>query len=136
MIELALLRLWGLIKKVPTWVWVALAAAFIIWQWGNSRYQDGKSDEASYWEEKVETLRRERDAAMAVAQENDAAIEKGGSQAIEAQRRELDNATRKIPDQILSPRQRARACYELQKQGKRCRVDGVGSGPDPEGSGF
>ncbi len=47
-------------------------------------------------------------------------VQKGRDEAASQQRREeIDNATRNIPDQAPSARQRARVCVELRRQAKQ-----------------
>lgn len=116
----AIVSIWSYIKLVPYWIWVAVAAGIAILLWGDARYAEGRSDEKVEWEAEVARIRAERDAAMAVAEEKDAIIQAAGEEAIEEAREELDNATKDIPDQELSARQRARVCFELQRQGRRC----------------
>lgn len=61
---------------------------------------------------KVEQHERQADANLQV--------QKGRDQAASDQRQqEIDNATKSIPDQAPSARQRARACLELQRQAKQ-----------------
>ena len=61
--------------------------------------------------EKAKQAKRERRADTNLERQKDA-----DEAAAAARQREIDNATRNIPDQAPSARQRARACLELVRQ--------------------
>lgn len=60
---------------------------------------------------KLEQAKRERTADANLEKQKDA-----DAAAATARKQEIDNATRNIPDQAPSARQRARACLELVRQ--------------------
>ncbi len=90
-------------------------------------YDNGRDDERDRWQQKVAEIRKERDEAMAALGEQDAAQASGIETSIIDNRKALDDETANLPDQPLSDRQRARACRELVRQGRRCEPSTPGS---------
>jgi|TARA_R100000479_G_scaffold176487_1_gene131359 hypothetical protein len=117
----------GFLDRVPWQVWAAIGLIIAAVIWGNHRYDDGREEERAAWEEKVAEIRAERDEAMKLATDMDKALAAAGIATIEDRRKELDDATADIPDQELTPRQRARACAELQRQGRGCEAPSAAS---------
>ena len=96
----------------------ALLALAALWGWGHSRYRAGVHAERAAWQlrearTKAAQAARERQADQNLEQQRtrDAA-------AAEQRKQEIDNATRNIPDQSPTARQRARACVELRRQSR------------------
>ena len=116
------------LAAIPHWVWLALLAVVALTLWGNHRYAAGRAEEAEAWEAEVAEIRRERDAAAAKAKRADLALRAAGLETISERRKELDNATADLPDQGLTPRQRARVCAELRRTGRRCELPAAGAG--------
>lgn len=122
---IATLMGWGLssrIAKLVAYVAVPLLILAVIgggiWFLRHDAYKDGQRDERAAWELKAaemkalaEKLQRKADQLRQTAEELDQAR-------IARNRQEIDNALRNIPDQRTSPRQHARACIELRRQGQ------------------
>lgn len=108
------------VARLASWAIVALLAlaalyAAYLWAYGN-----GRDDERAAWVQKVAEIRKERDDAMAALGEQDADNAGAIETNITENRKALDDETANLPDQPLSDRQRARACRELVRQGRRC----------------
>ena len=67
--------------------------------------------------ERDKAAQREREAGAAIALHR---AEMAAQAAANDRTKEIDNATRDIPDQAPSARQRARACVEFRRQGGGC----------------
>lgn len=83
------------------------------WAW-----DQGRDHERTAWNEKIQEIRAKRQRQADTAATGDVAIADQATTAIEDRRKELDNATAKLPDQGLTPRQRARSDAELRRQGR------------------
>ena len=83
------------------------------WAW-----DQGRDHERQAWNDKVSEIRAKRQSQADRAATGDVVIADQATTAIEDRRKELDNATAKLPDQELTPRQRARADAELRRQGR------------------
>ena len=127
--------IWGGIKSVPREAWYGLAAFAAWWCFSAYYIEVGEGREAAKWKKEVAQIEEERDAALLVASEKDALIAAAGNAAIEKAQKELEDATKDIPDQTVSARQRARACYELQRQGRRCPPEPERLGKDTPSAG-
>lgn len=97
---------------------MVLAVVAFFWWLRSDAYNDGVNAESGRWEQKIADdkaaqLERERlaDQRLQAQRQRDAA-------AAGERKKEIDNATRNIPDQSPSARQRARACLELRRQAK------------------
>lgn len=122
---IAMLLGWGLSQKaaklvayvgVPLLIIAALAGG--LWWLRADAYSDGEKAERGRWETKIERAKAEQAKRERTADAN-LQTQKGRDDAAAAARQqEIDNATRNIPDQGLSARQRARACLELRRQAK------------------
>ena len=114
-----------LLKKVPTWAWIALGVALILfagWRWHvgevNDAYEQGVTDQKAAQArqivaDKLEQARREKLATDALAR----AVATDTAR-IATNRKDVDDAARNIPDQAPSARQLVRACVELRRQGQ------------------
>jgi hypothetical protein len=85
------------------------------WSWDR-----GRDHERAAWEARVKEVREKRQETAAAAAKTDVETATQSSAAITEKRKEIDNATANLPDQGLTPRQRARACAELRRQGRGC----------------
>lgn len=121
-IRAALGKAWGALSSIPWQVWMIGALVVAIPVNGCVQHGRGVDQERAANEAEVERIRAERAALALLVAEQDKLIAEGGIKAIEERRQELDNAVSNIPDQELSPRQRARACAELLRQGRRCEL--------------
>lgn len=123
---IAIKTVWGkaadFLKGVPWGVWASLALLIGALVYGKVQYAQGKADERAAWEEEVQRIKDERNALAVVVEQQDREIAAAANQTIEERRKELDNAVANIPDQALTPRQRARVCAERVRQGRRCEV--------------
>ncbi|MXP43003.1 hypothetical protein [Allopontixanthobacter sediminis] len=122
MIALYAAKALGFLKGIPWQVWAGIAALLIVGLAYCQGVDAGETKERAKWEKQVAEIRAERDAAMARATKTDTKINEEGTAAIEGRRKELDDAKANLPDQGLTDRQRARACAELQRQGRGCEV--------------
>lgn len=106
--------------KLASWAFVALlvlGAIYAAYCWAWDR---GRDHERAAWEAAVAEIRKERDDAMAALGKQDAKDADALETSITENRKALDDETANLPDQPLSDRQRARACRELLRQGRRC----------------
>ena len=94
--------------------------AIIVWLLYSWAWDRGRDHQRALNDAEVAEIRKERDDAAAALGKRDAAEADAVEANISQNRKELDDATAKIPDRALSDRQRARACRELVRQGKRC----------------
>ncbi|SKB27333.1 hypothetical protein [Sphingopyxis flava] len=106
--------------KLAAWAFVAMAVAGAVyaaycWAWDR-----GRDHERAAWQVKVADIRKERDDAMAALGKRDAEDADALETSITENRKALDDEMANLPDQPLSNRQRARACRELMRQGRRC----------------
>lgn len=106
--------------KAASWVFMLLLVAGAVyaaycWAWDR-----GRDHERAEWQAKVVEIRKERDDAMAALGKHDAKDADALETSITKNRKALDDETANLPDQPLSDRQRARACRELMRQGRRC----------------
>jgi len=92
------------------------------WAWERGRAHEEAANAAE-----VLKIREERDAAMAELGRQDAEAAEGVEDTITRNREELDHETAPLPDRPLSDRQRARACRELVRQGRRCPAPAAGA---------
>ncbi len=129
MIALAFLR------GLPRWVWIAVAVAALasaLWWIRGDAYRNGVKAERTRFEriiaaDKLAQQQRERQADA-----NRAAAQTKASAASTQRTKEIDDATRDIPDQALSARQRATLCVELRRQAKsNGRTIAACGPPDP-----
>jgi hypothetical protein len=122
----ALIAIWstvrGFAKRIPWQVWAAIGAAVALFFYTNFIDSRATERERLAWVEKVADIRKERDAANVKAIEADTLMAAASELLIQQERREIDSATRDIPDQGLTARQRARTCIELRRQGRRCEL--------------
>ena len=90
--------------------------------WGAYRWSwdRGRDHERAAWQAKVEVVREARRKTADDAAAADAKTAAEAAIPITEKRKEIDNATANLPDQGLTPRQRARACAELLTQGRGC----------------
>jgi len=84
---------------------------------------DGQKTERHAWERKIEQDKaaqaiRERQADFELQKER-----AGATDEARARQKEIDDATRNLPDQGLTARQRARACAELRRQAQAAGWD-------------
>lgn len=98
-------------------VLLVLGAIYAAYCWAWDR---GRDHERAAWEAAVAEIRKERDDAMAALGAADAKDADALETSITENRKALDDETANLPDQPLSDRQRARACRELMRQGRRC----------------
>lgn len=106
--------------KLASWAFVALlvlGAIYAAYCWAWDR---GRDHERAAWEAAVAEIRKERDDAMAALGKQDAKDADALETSITENRKALDDETANLPDQPLSDRQRARACREFLRQGRRC----------------
>jgi predicted Holliday junction resolvase-like endonuclease len=102
-----------------TWARIAagvLLLLLIVWLARCDAYRDGVSAEQARQQEQIQkdaAAQRERERK---ADEKLREGEAQARQAAEQRTQEIDNATRDIPDQAPSARQRSRACIELRRQ--------------------
>lgn len=98
--------------------WARLIAVFVLAVLITTplAYCEGKSAERSAWEAKVARLAVKAEKIQRAADEVRRKAEAIDKARITDNRKEVDDATRNIPDQATSARQRARACVELQRQ--------------------
>ncbi|ALC12458.1 hypothetical protein [Sphingopyxis sp. 113P3] len=106
--------------KAASWAFIALlvlGALYAAYCWAWDR---GRDYERAAWQTEVAEIRKERDDAMAALGAADAKDADALETSITENRKALDDETANLPDQPLSDRQRARACRELMRQGRRC----------------
>ncbi|MGV1682891.1 hypothetical protein [Sphingopyxis sp. NJF-3] len=106
--------------KLASWAFMLLlfaGAAYAAYCWA---WDKGRDHERAAWQAKVALIIKERDDAMAALAEQDAKDADALEIRITKNRKALDDETANLPDQPLSDRQRARACRELMRQGRRC----------------
>lgn len=122
---IATLMGWGLgarAAKLIAYVGIPLLILAVvgggIWFLRHDAYNDGQRDERAAWEIKAaemkalaEKLQRHADTLRQAASDLD-------KTRIATNRKEVDDATRNIPDQGTSARQHTRACIELRRQGQ------------------
>lgn len=135
MIALAAYKLTQMFPKISEraavfGLWIAtfllIGAALVgLYLWA---YDNGRDSERARWEAKVAEIRKERDEAMSELAKADAAAAKALEATITDNRKALDDETANLPDQPLSDRQRARACRELVRQGRRCEPSAAAPG--------
>lgn len=104
---------------------LALLALWLTYSWAYGR---GESHERAVWVQEVASIRKERDKAMAALGKQDATQAGAIETSITDNRKALDDETANLPDQSLSDRQRARACRELVRQGRRCEPSAAAPG--------
>lgn len=107
-------------KFAPFLVWgLAIAALFgALWWLRHDAYGDGKRAERAAWEQKSLRLQAEANRLQRIADQLRTAAAAADAARITRQRQEVENAIANIPDQRTSPRQHARACLELRRQGQ------------------
>ena len=106
--------------RAASWAFIALliiGAIYAAYCWA---WDKGRDHERAAWQAKVAVIIKERDAAMAALGKRDAKDADALETSITENRKALDDETANLPDQPLSDRQRARACRELMRQGRRC----------------
>lgn len=108
------------LKRIP-WQAYAMAAAlaaayFAVTAYGSARYEAGRAFEQGQQEE-AQRLQRERETPATARLEQS---RREDDQAAAARQKELDDATRNLPDQAPTARQRSRACLEIRRQGGKC----------------
>lgn len=81
------------------------------WAW-----DQGRDHERNRWEQAAKKAREKRQEQADQAETQDVETRTQTTTAIDERRKELEDATAKIPDQGLSDRQRARAAAELRRQ--------------------
>jgi hypothetical protein len=112
------------LAKLITYVGVPLLIGgliyFAVTTYGDARYNAGVSDEKAaeqdrqrQAQEAQRKLEREATANLEQSRREDAA-------AAANRKTEIDDATRNLPDQAPSARQRSRACLEIRRQGGTC----------------
>jgi hypothetical protein len=93
-----------------------LAIVIVLALWGGKCAYD--ANVISKHEMKAENKQLKREATANTNLNNQVAVD---TKAAEQRKQEMDNATRTIPDQAPSARQRAIACVELRRQAKERR---------------
>lgn len=106
--------------KAASWVFIVLLVCGALWLAYSWAWDRGRDHERAAWQVEVSSIRKERDDAMAALGKQDAKDADAIETSITDNRKALDNETSALPDQPLSDRQRARACRELMRQGRRC----------------
>lgn len=108
------------LRRVP-WQAYAIAAALLVaffWHRAEMReaYRDGQ---ANVWAqvERAQAAQRERERDATARLETAKRLE---AEEAAARKAEIDDATRNLPDQAPSDRQRSRACLEIKRQGGQC----------------
>lgn len=106
---------WLMLKLgAPKWAIIAGAVSLLILAAGVGKCAyDKRVIERHAAEQKAKQAKRERQADANLERQKDA-----DDAAAVARQVEIDNATRNIPDQAPSDRQRARVCVELVRQAK------------------
>lgn len=122
---IATLMGWGLgarAAKLVAYVAIPLLILAVIgggiWFLRHDAYSDGKRDERAAWELKAAEMKALAEKLQRKADQLRQAAEQADRTRIATNRQEVDNAVSKIPDQRTSPRQHARACLELRRQGQ------------------
>lgn len=105
-----------LAAKLIAYVGVPLLIAGAIWLYGHTRYNAGYTQADTDQQARIAADRRaqtelERKADQGLRQE-----QTRDNAAAQQRQTEIDNATRNLPDQATSARQRTRACIELRRQ--------------------
>lgn len=57
---------WGVLSKIPAWVWVALAAALAVWLYGAHERSEGRKEERAAWEKEKAQMVADHEAAINV----------------------------------------------------------------------
>lgn len=116
------------VAKLASWAIVALLALLGLWFAYSWAYGRGQAAERAEWVQEVAEIRKARDEAMAALGKLDATQAAAIETSITDNRKALDDETANLPDQSLSDRQRARACRELVRQGRRCEPSAAAAG--------
>jgi hypothetical protein len=113
------------LAAIPAPLWFGLAALlvlFLVWRWHIGEVADaraeGRDTERAAWVARSEEIKAMAAALQRSADQLRAAAETRDRARIATNRKEVDDATRNIPDQGTSARQRARACIELRRRGQ------------------
>ncbi len=108
----------GFLKRIPFVAYAIAAALLVAFLWHRAEMRESYRDgQANVWAQvqAAEAAQREREreatAKLELAKRLDA-------KEATARKAEIDDATRNLPDQALSARQRARVCIELRAQAK------------------
>lgn len=96
---------------------IALAVGALLWLRADA-YSDGVSAERGKWQAKAAEMAIVAGQLQRRADQLRQEREEFQRAQIARNRQEVDNAVRNIPDQAVSPRQHARACLELRRQGE------------------
>lgn len=114
--------------KPVAWLLGCVAALALLYGAYSAIYRAGERGADRRWEAKTAEIRSARDAMALKAAELDALLARETSAPVKEKRKEIDDAVANLPDQGLSPRQRARACAELRRQGFGCETPAAPAG--------
>lgn len=101
---------------IPLLILAAIAGS--VWFLRHDAYKDGQRDERAAWELKAAEMKALAEKLQRKADQLRQTAEQADRSRIATNRKEVDDATRNIPDQGTSDRQRTRACIELRRQGQ------------------
>lgn len=117
----------GRFAKAASIIFPILLVLGALWFLRSDAYKDGQRAERAKWELQVEKQRTEAQRLQREADRLRLAAEQFERERIARNRQEVEDAVRDIADQTTTPRQRARACLELRRQGQSSPA----CGPDP-----
>ena len=106
------------IMGIATALMILLLFVGSAWFLRHDAFNDGQRVERAAWEKKAADLKAEAEKLQRHADQLRASAETVDRDRIATNRKEVDDATSNIPDQRTSPRQHARACIELRRQGQ------------------
>jgi len=108
----------GLLRRIPWQAYAIIVAAIVAFLWHRAEmkeaYRDGQLNVRAEWQA-AQAVQREREREATAALEQSRRLE---AQEAAARTKEIDDATRNLPDQAPTARQRARACISLQAEAK------------------